>query len=262
MTLDESLIYYRQGQFTAEDVTRATGLSERSQRELLKIGVLQAAPQAKTKARLLYSRMVKRAAVVTPLNKCGLSLKVAGKIAYADILLESLLFDIIDPIQAIFEPTGEWDPVTKLPPKRKRPDKHGWFDPTKPASAEKNDHFIEIIDGRYASSGAKGDRPRIFGELTPDGTDFIVWYGSVWDKLVEPGEQKETDLPNEFHPRFALGPQLRKFESTKPTETDVARAELAWRNPVSRVSVNVSLTLRVALRRLLYIDPAQPEGSR
>ena len=48
MMLDDALIWYRRGLFTAEDVTRATGLSERSQRELLKIGVLQAVPQAKT----------------------------------------------------------------------------------------------------------------------------------------------------------------------------------------------------------------------
>src|SRR4051794_31061974 len=118
MNVEEAATWYRKGAFTAADVTRATGLSERSQRELLKIGVLKAVPQAKTKARLLTSGMVKRAAAVAALSRCGLSLKVSGQIIYAAVGVEDLLFHVIDPIDALFDWGRACDPVTNLPPKR------------------------------------------------------------------------------------------------------------------------------------------------
>src|SRR3954469_21866440 len=102
MKFEDALQWYRQDRFTAEDVTRATGLSERSQRELLKLGIISAVPQAKTKARLLTSHMIKRAAVIAPLNKSGLSLQVAGKIGVAALMLEDFYFDVIDPWNAVF----------------------------------------------------------------------------------------------------------------------------------------------------------------
>src|ERR1019366_421792 len=94
---DRVLDWYREDRFTAHDLARATGLPERAQRELLKLGVLQPVPQAKTKKRLVSARMVKRAAIVAPLSRCGLSLKVAGKIVFAAPSIEDLSFEIFDP---------------------------------------------------------------------------------------------------------------------------------------------------------------------
>ncbi|WP_173979923.1 hypothetical protein [Magnetospirillum sp. UT-4] len=73
---------YYGDRLTAEDVTRGTGLSERSQRELLRLGILKPVPQAPTKQRLLSRPMFKRAAVIARLNSCGLSLSTAGQIAF------------------------------------------------------------------------------------------------------------------------------------------------------------------------------------
>jgi hypothetical protein len=270
MTLDDALIYYRKGHFTAEDVTRATGLSERAQRELLKIGVLQAVPQAKTKTRLLDDRMVKRAAIIAPLNQHGLSLKVAGKIVYASMMPEDFMFDVIDPIQQLFEVSGDWDPITKLPPKRPVPEKygerdqwgwinHGWFDPKNPVQAEEFDHHIEITNGRYVSVYSGGEGPIMTGELTADQTDIVVWWGSVWDELIEPIEETPENAwaKGHFHSRYALSPDLRKYQWKKPTDDERARALFAWKNPISKLRVNADLTLRSAMRRLLYIDPVE-----
>jgi hypothetical protein len=271
MTLDEALIWYSRDRFTADDVTRATGLSERSQRELLKIGVLQPVPQAKTKTRLMSEHMVKRAAIVAPLNQHGLSLKVSGKIVYASMMLEDFMFDVIDPINQLFEHSGDRDPITKLPPKRAKPERygerdqwgwinHGWFDPDNPAQAEVGDHHIEITNGRYVSVYSGGEGPIMTGELTADQTDIVVWWGSVWDELIEPKDKEPEEqwtLGGMFAPSQALSPELRKYQWKKPTENEKSRALHAWKNPISKLRVNADLTLRIALRRLLYIDPVE-----
>src|SRR5919205_4095030 len=121
MDLEQALLWYAQGRFTADDVTRATGLSERSQRELLKLGILRPIPQARTKTRLLDRQMLKRAAVISPLNKLGFSLQVAGRIVYAAPLLEDLIFPIVDPWSANFALFSDSDPKTGLPQRRTLP---------------------------------------------------------------------------------------------------------------------------------------------
>src|SRR3954454_3120157 len=98
MNLESAIAWYGSGKFNAADMQRATGLSERSQRELLKLGILQPVPQSRTATRLFDSRMLKRAAVIHPLHEHGsFSLQVSGKLIYADLILESLLFDVVDP---------------------------------------------------------------------------------------------------------------------------------------------------------------------
>ncbi len=68
MTLEETLSHYAKGLWTAADTTRATGFSERAQRELAKIGILKPFPQAKTKQRLFSTNTLKRASLIYPLT--------------------------------------------------------------------------------------------------------------------------------------------------------------------------------------------------
>jgi hypothetical protein len=254
MNLDDALIWYWQGRFGAEDVTRATGMTERSQRELLKIGVIQAIPQAKTKTRLLGSRMLKRVAVIAGLNRCGLSLTVAGRIVFAAPFVDDFLFDIIDPIAEIFDFTTPYDAVTGLPPKRKEPDPHGWFDPPRPVTTEPDfDWFLEVVDSHFVMLiSAQGSD--VFGELSEDQTDFLWWHDTVEYRTSNPGTPEEKHLGPKFDHDKSMSAELLRYQVKDSTEQDKERAAFAIANPVTKISVNVSSTLKIALRRLLYIE--------
>src|SRR5215510_12468207 len=87
MDLESAISWYESDRFNAEDMQRATGLSERSQRELLKLGILQAIPQSRTATRLFNARMLKRASLIYPIHEHGgFSLLVSGKLVYADMI--------------------------------------------------------------------------------------------------------------------------------------------------------------------------------
>ena len=85
MSLEAAISWYENNHFNAAEMQRATGLSERSQRELLKLGILQAVPQSRTATRLFDARMLKRASLIYPFHEYGgFSLLVSGKLIYAD----------------------------------------------------------------------------------------------------------------------------------------------------------------------------------
>lgn len=253
--LDEALRWYWQNRFSADDVTRATGLTERAQRELLKAGVIQAIPQARTKARLLDSKMVKRIAVIAPLNSCGLSLVVSGQIVFAAPMFEDMLFKFLyDPIVALLE--GERDPVTFMPLERRKDCRD--FDPAVPAAADpEHDWTIDILNNRYVAVGS-GPVSVVFGEISSDKTHF-----SLWKKAVDGLIQNYGTPEEKFTPRYeydkSMSSDILNFHIKDTTEEEEEKAKLASVNSVTKISVNVSLSLKIAMRRLLYIDP--PEGA-
>lgn len=140
MTQDEALYWYKLDRFTADEVCRATGLSERAQRELLKVGVMQAAPQGTSRVRLVSARMVKRGAVIAALNQCGLNVWTAGRIVYAAPDLEQSEFPRVDPLT--------------------KPDQQmGW-----------SDYEISIINARYVMG-----HQIVYGELERGMARFKAW---------------------------------------------------------------------------------------
>jgi hypothetical protein len=244
MDLESAISWYGGGQFNAADMERATGLSERSQRELLKLGILQAIPQSRTATRLFDSRMLKRAALIYPLHEHGsLSLKVSGKLVYADIILESILFDSIDPWQARDRI------MAKAPGAEKQ---WRWFAPSEDPVTEPNDYYIALINRHYVASGS-AETLRVYGHLLDDRTDIVVYRGAVWDELVQPSGKVPDWLPSEFHPRSALTGNSRKFKSKSASKAERDAVKRALENPISKFVVNASLTLRLAMRRLLKI---------
>jgi hypothetical protein len=245
MDLESALSWYESNHFNAADMQRATGLSERSQRELLKLGILQAVPQSRTATRLFDARMLKRASLVYPIHEHGgFSLLVSGKLIYADTILESLLFDVIDPWQA------RQQMLAKAPSGAKE---WGWFTSSETSVTEPGDYYIALINRHYVASG-QADSLRIYGHLTEDRSDIIVYRGAVWDELIKPSNNVPDWSHNEFHPRSTLTGKSRifKFKSANKSEQDAAKRALD--NPISKFSVNASLTLRMAMRRLLKID--------
>jgi hypothetical protein len=265
MRFEDALKWYRQSRFTAADVTRATGLSERSQRELQKLGILQPVPQANPKAqRLLNTTMLKRAAIIAPLNRAGLSLGVAGRVVYAAMMLENLVFDIVDPWDVYYDAATEFDPETGLFGVRKLPhNRDTWFDPAhSPASAEA-DFFLAVVNSRFVMLGTD-DPGSTYGELTPDLTDFVWWENAMYDHVRERSRDGEVQLSVKGvgdHSPAPFGtfdntadPKTITFKIKPATDEDEKAAEAAKNNPVSMLTINASLALRIALRRLLYID--------
>jgi hypothetical protein len=245
MDLESTISWYESNHFNAADMQRATGLSERSQRELLKLGILQAVPQPRTATRLFDARMLKRASLVCPIHEHGgFSLLVSGKLIYADAILESLLFDVIDPWQA------HQQMLAKAPNAEKE---WRWFTSDEIPAKEPGDYYIALINRHFVASG-QADSLRVYGHLTEDRSDIIVYRGAVFDELIKPSNKAPDRSHNEFHPRSALTGKSRifKFKIANKSEQDAAKRALD--NPISKFSVNASLTLRMAMRRLLKID--------
>jgi hypothetical protein len=245
MSLRPIIDWYARGAFNAADVQRATRLSERSQRELLKLGILQAIPQSRTATRLFDSQMVKRAALIHPLNEYGgFNLLVSGKLIYANTILESLLYDVIDPWQAYNRM------IEKVPGGESE---WRWFSSKEGPTAESSDYYISLINRYYVASG-QADAPRVYGHLTEDRTDIVVYRGAVWENLIKASGRNSKSLPNEFSPKSALVGRSRHFQSKEPDKNERAAVVRAINSPISKFSINASLTLRVAMRRLLKID--------
>jgi hypothetical protein len=233
MSFEDRLIWYQRGRFTSADVTRGTGLSERSQRELAKLGILPPIPQAKTKARLFDARMFKRAAIIAPLNKGGFSLEVAGRITYAAPLLEQLWFSMVDP--------------PGVGPRRE------WFDPGRPPATEVNDYLIEIIDAHYVVHSTDAG-PAVFGEIFDDPPRFIWWSNAVEYAISNYETPEWVDLGPRWNWDRSMDDKALKFDVGEVSENDKRLAKQACENPYTKLTINAGLALRIALRRLLYID--------
>ena len=216
-------------QFTAEDVTRATGISESSQRLLQKLGIITPErPKLRTSKRAFNLDAVKWMACIKPLADCGLSLTVAGKIIHAFPGLESLLFGAID--------SNEFQSDQQIPMKE-------------------TDPWIELLDRRFVRTAWDNEGPRIVGELSSDGQDLIVWHGSAFATWFGTPFDPLFDSSGEPILRESA-PAFRFYKTTKPTEADLLTAAYTWRNPTSRVSVNAGMAVRAALRRLFFADVA------
>jgi hypothetical protein len=278
MEYDQALSRYRQDRFADRDVTRCTDLSVRAWRELIKLKAVRTEEETygrgPGRVRTCDAHTLKRAAVISALNKSGLSLAVAGQIAYS-MPYHTLLYSVCDPLTVLFQYSAEIDPNTGLPPRLERP-MADWFDPLKPAIAEPEaDWLVEIFDGRFV--GVRYDARKgpvtIFGDLREQATRFIGWLpfprrdqfaGGAIERMAQevrgPGFIKfiadyedPSKWPKQLH---GLGYRFENHDG----EADVlcVAAESAVRSPILRTTVNVTLAIRKALRRYLGIEPALP----
>ncbi len=275
MSHDDALLRYRSGEFTDADITRCTGLSVRAWRELIRIKAVQTVTERRGRGRVRRcdATVFKRSAAIAALNGAGLSLPLAGRIAYF-WPLHSLLYAVCDPCTILFELGSAADPTTGLPPMAQQP-KVDWFDPDKPAKAEpETDWTIEIYDGRFVGARYNLEAPpAIFGEIRSN-REFVAWL--PFDRRAELARTAIATLAQQI-----IAPHFVDFiaqwsDPTKAskelkvldyrTETHHAdddplylRAEAAVRAPLVKTSVNVTLAIRKALRRYLGIEP--PDAS-
>ncbi len=264
----DGLQRYRLDRFTDFDVTRCTGLSVRAWRELIKHRAVRTITERRGpgRVRLCDATVFKRAAVISALNQAGLSLPVAGRIAYF-LPYHTLLYAVCDPLTILFKRLD--DSRTGLPPLVQQPIVD-WFDPDKPATANPEDWLIEIYDGRYVAAIYDSNGPTIFGDLRQDGARFVGWFPLRWRSQFTGGAigtiAREL-LPNRFTDFVAEWEEPSKWIKELKTlnyefekhdrESDplCIKAETTARDRLFKITVNVTLALRKALRRYLGIEP-------
>ena len=128
-----------------------------------------------------------------------------------------------------------------------------WFASNEEPAAEPNDYYIALINRHFVASGP-AQSLRVYGHLTEDRTDVVVYRGAVWDELITSSGNVPDWLRSEFHLRAALTGNSRTFKSKTPSKSERDAVKRALESPISMFSVNASLTLRMAMRKLLKID--------
>lgn len=280
MVFDDVIRQYRAGRFTDDDVTRCAGLSVRAWRELIKVKAVRTEETGRGPGRIRVcdATTLKRAAMISALNRSGLSLAVAGQIAFF-LPYHNVLFAACDPVTILLEHRAEIDANKGPPPQRPQP-VVDWFDPEKPAEAEaESDWLIEIFERRfvgvrYTSKAAV----MIFGDLRQDATRFVAWlplpsaqqfvggaveriarhvHGDGFIKFVAHWEN-----PAKW-PKKLVG-RMRRFgyefeHHAGATDPLCAAADAAVRSSVFKSTINISLAVRKALRRYLGLDLAAAE---
>ena len=275
MKLDKALLRYREDRFTDDDITCCAGLTERSWRELIKLGAVRTVAERRGPGRIRQcdAAALKRAAAIGALNRAGLSLPVSGSVAYF-LPFHTVLYEICDPGRILLQSSADLDIQTGLPPRIERP-KVDWFDPDKPADADpEKDWLVEFYEARFVGVkyGSQGD-PTIFGDLRETGTSFVAWFpndartqftGSIIAELAQerlPTGARLIDAVVAWEDPRPWTNELRllgyKFEQ-HDTDRDPLHqaAEATARSPVFKTTINVSLAIRKALRRYLGIEPA------
>jgi hypothetical protein len=274
MSSDEALRRYRKGQFTDHDITRCTDVSVRASREMIKIGAVRTVTEkrGRGRVRLCDATALKRTAAIGAINRAGFSLAVSGQMAYF-YPLHSLLYDICDPCRVLLQNSAAADPRTGLPPRLEHP-KVDWFDCDKPAKADpESDWLLEIYEGRFVGAiWDANETPTIFGDLRNEGASFVAWFpfrqrahrmGRVIDAFVQElpptvvDAFEEWENPTKWDKEFKLlGYKYEKHD--KDDDPLCIAADAAVRSPLFKTTINVTLTIRKALRRYLGIEPAEP----
>jgi hypothetical protein len=278
--IEDALRRYREDRFTDTDVTRCTGLSVRALRELIKVRAIRTQTEGRGpgRVRVCDATALKRAAVISALNQAGLSLAVAGRVAYF-MPFHTLLYTVCDPLTILFQRRIDSDSRTELPPRVQRPIVD-WFDPDKPATANpETDWLIGIYDGRYVAaiynSNLK-DEPTIFGDLRQHGARFVAWFPFHRRNQITGGAIGEmarellpyyrfVDFVAEWSEPTKYREELKSFNyeyEEHDTHTDplCVEAEAAARSPLFKTTINITLAVRRALRRYLGIEPAAPDA--
>ena len=270
LDLENALRQYKEATFDDGDVTRCTGLSVRSWRELLKLGAVQTTGErGHGRVRLCDHKSFKRSAVIAQFHRAGFSLSMAGRLGYL-LPFDERIYRDCDPIPILFDPKRNADLKTQVPRRRKDP-RVDWFDPNRPSKADPEyDCLIDIFDARFVGFRWRNHNPWIYGELRDDGRQFVSWYPFHRQNFVHEQifyddtafkEFYETSLPKwDFRAETADKIDLNfldySFENHSADDDSLRiAAQTVMQNPVVKTSINISLAVRTVLRRYLGMDP-------
>jgi hypothetical protein len=216
--------------------------------------------------------VLKRAAVISALNQAGLSLAVAGRVAYF-MPFHTLMYSVCDPDTILLDSSADIDSKTGLPPRVQQPIVD-WFDPDKPATANpETDWLIEIYDGRYVAAiydCSARNRPVIFGDLRQEGARFVAWFpflrrnqitggalGEMARKLMP--ERRFIEFVADWEEPTKYREELKSLnyeyeQHDSHTDPLCIEGEAAARSPLFMTTINITLALQKALRRLIGIE--------
>jgi len=261
--LEQALARYQRNEFTDADVTACTGLSARSVRQLIKVGAVRTLSEVRGAGhiRRFDATTFKRLAVASAIHDAGLSLTLAGQLAYL-LPGDTRLYARCDPINVLCDTRLSADPNSVLPPRLETP-WFDWFDADKPAASDpENDHLLEICDCRFVTLAFKGrSEPLLYGDLREARTQFVSWWrfqshtSAVFspDADVAPKWEDPRSPANRIDPKF-LNYQYERHDGD--TDPLMREARATAQRPVFKTSINITLALRLALRRYLDIEPA------
>jgi len=273
---DDAIRRYRENRFTDLDITCCTGMSPRAWREAIKRKAVRTVNtgRGRGRVRICDATTLKRAAVISALNQTGLSLSVAGQIAlFAPY--HTLLYTVCDPLVILFQRSAENEPKTGLPPRIERPVVN-WFDPRKPATADTaTDWGIEIFENHFVGIRYDGSiDATIFGDLRQQATRFVAWLpfprrdqfaGGVVERIAQTlvadglvNWVAEYEDPSRWSKKTIK--DLRRWgyqleHHGQPADSLRGAAAAVIRSPVFKTTINISLAIRIALRRYLGMEP-------
>jgi hypothetical protein len=265
--LRKALLRYSEGVFTDEDVTRCAGLSARSIRELIKVGAVRTLSDDRGAGRIrtFDATTFMRLAVVAAINDAGFNLNLAGQMAYLQPS-DNLLYRTYDPINVLFDTTVSVDRGRELPPILQNP-RFDWFDPDKPATVDpEHDWLTEIYDGRFVAQVAQNRRFKsIYGDLRKAGSEFVSWW-PFQAQLIDYFSGNADVAPKWEGKRLSADRISPKFLNYRYENHDSADDPLkrmgyaAAQRPIFATTINITLVIRLALRRYLGIEPSLPDG--
>jgi hypothetical protein len=174
---------------------------------------------------------------------------------------DNLLYRTYDPINVLFDTTVSVDRGRELPPRPETP-RYDWFDPDKPATADpEHDWLLEIYDGRFVAQVAQNRHVKsIYGDLRKAGTEFVSWWPFQAQLIdypsgngdVAPKWEGKRLSADRIDPKF-LNYHYENHDSADDTLKQMAYA--AAQRPIVTTTINITLAIRLALRRYLGIEP-------
>lgn len=240
----------------------------RAWRELIKLGSVHTVTEDRGRGRVRLCDAVafKRTTVIAALNRAGLNLAVSGRIAYF-LPFHTLLYTICDPNTILFQASANIDPETGLPPRAKSIT--NWFDQNKLAKADpQTDWKIVIFDSRFVACDYDiNDGPKVFGDLRNNGTSFVAWFplprhsrfSTLTKEIIKSlPYHRFVDFVSEWENPLKVSKELRRLGYKYENHSDdslCVTAEGAMQSPICKVTVNISLAIRKALRRYLGLEP-------
>jgi hypothetical protein len=219
--------------FTTEQLIDATGLSPDHVRRLITWGALVPLPGSRGRghSRTWEIRDVQHAACVAAINNAGFGLKLAHTLAYLQVLRD--LFALYDP-RVLAMNAG---------------DKDGWFSPSNPIPRDDGtDLLLDVCNGRFLYCGSK-EHLQPIGQINESRTE----YASMIDFATVRGGQpiwiaangKPAIAPDSLSWRFIPSMDDKEFHR-------------AFGTPITKISINLSLAMRIAVRRALELPTDYP----
>lgn len=279
------LAQWREKEYEDEEAARITGLSVRSLRDLRRWGAIKTSSGSKGrgKVRTWKCEALSKAAMTHAFHDVGMDLQTAARLTFlvwnarGDSLMEPVIsfclssLDLVDLARSLPRDNGEYALVAWLR------EEHAVC-----RHDDEYDLFVLLIDQEYVFTrfslpgritilkDVPDPRLRCIGRMIGSDGSFLSWEVPARKRMwpLTPEEERDYNRASDKG-EFMLSLQKNwqidyedevdfKFLSFEvDTQQDQQRANAALHNYVTMISVNVSLSMRMAMRRSLALPVAR-----